>query len=78
MKSTRFVFLSLCLSLFTTLSLNAQNEPGIDSTGLPGDNFSLQGALQLFQQSGSPEEFEKLLNTESNNVNNLDLCSCCR
>ncbi len=44
-----------------------------DSTGLPGDNFSLQGALELFKQANSPEEFEKLLNTESNQVNNLDI-----
>jgi hypothetical protein len=53
--------------------MQAQNESGIDSTGLPGDNFSLQGALQMFQKAGSPEEFEKLLNAEDNHVNNLDL-----
>jgi hypothetical protein len=47
--------------------------PDQDSTGLPGDNFSLQGALALFKEANSPEEFEKLLNTESNKVNNLDL-----
>lgn len=47
--------------------------PDQDSTGLPGDNFSLQGALSLFKQSNSPEEFEKLLNSENNKVNNLDL-----
>lgn len=47
--------------------------PDQDSTGLPGDNFSLQGALTLFKQANSPEEFERLLNTESNKVNNLDL-----
>ncbi|UPK71984.1 hypothetical protein [Chitinophaga filiformis] len=47
--------------------------PDQDSTGLPGDNFSLQGALTLFKQANSPEEFEKLLNTENNRVNNLDL-----
>ena len=41
--------------------LNAQ-KTSKDSTGFPGDNFSLQGALQMFQQSSSPEEFEKLLN----------------
>jgi hypothetical protein len=40
---------------------------------LPGDNFSLQGALDLFKRSGSPEEFEKLLNSENSKVNNLDL-----
>lgn len=55
------------------LTSTAQQQSGIDSTGLPGDNFSLQGALEMFQKASSPEEFEKLLNTESNNVNNLDL-----
>jgi len=44
-----------------------------DSTGMPGDNFSLQGAIEMFKKAGSPEEFEKLINTQSNNVNNLDL-----
>lgn len=44
-----------------------------DSTGLPGDNFSLQGALEMFQRSKSPEEFEKLINSKEKNVNNLDL-----
>jgi len=44
-----------------------------DSTGLAGDHFSLQGALDLFKTSTSLEDFEKKLNAESNNVNNLDL-----
>lgn len=44
-----------------------------DSTGLPGDNFSLNGALELFKQSESPEDFEKKLNAEDSKVNNLDL-----
>lgn len=38
-----------------------------------GDNFSLEGALALFKKSNSLEEFEKLINEENNNVNNLDL-----
>jgi len=62
--------------IFSTISLvniHAQSQSGVDSTGLPGDNFSLQGALELFKKSSSPEEFEKLINTESNHVNNLDL-----
>src|SRR5690606_5212214 len=45
----------------------------IDSTGLPGDHFSLDGALELFKNAESPEAFEKALNTENNYVNNLDL-----
>ena len=73
MKTTKY-FLSLLFSavlLVTTAS--AQNNPGEDSTGLPGDNFDLQGALQLFQNAASPEDFEKAINTEGNHVNNLDL-----
>jgi hypothetical protein len=44
-----------------------------DSTGLPGDHFSLQGALDLFKKAQSMEDFEKMLNSEDNSVNNLDL-----
>ncbi len=66
--STLFLLLS-----FNTKVLLAQSQSGVDSTGLPGDHFSLQGALQLFSQSASIEDFEKALNLESNHVNNLDL-----
>ena len=45
----------------------------MDSTGLPGDDFSLQGALQLFKDAANLEDFEKALNQEGNHVNNLDL-----
>lgn len=40
---------------------------------VPGDNFSLEGALELFKKSASPEEFEKMLNSADSKVNNLDL-----
>ncbi len=40
-----------------------------------GDDFSLEGALELFKNSNSLEEFEKKLNQENNQVNNLDLNS---
>lgn len=40
---------------------------------VPGDNFSLEGALQLFKKSSSPEDFEQLLNSPDSKVNNLDL-----
>ena len=40
---------------------------------LPGDNFSLEGALELFKKSSSPQEFERLLNSSDSKVNNLDL-----
>jgi len=40
---------------------------------VPGDNFSLEGALELFKESSSPKEFEKMLNSSEAKVNNLDL-----
>ena len=68
--------LNLWLMLFLVSSLSqvrAQSSDDRDSTGLPGDQFSLQGALEMFKKASSPEEFEKLINTENNHVNNLDL-----
>lgn len=44
-----------------------------DSTGLPGDDFSLRGALELFKRNIEMEKFEEELNTDSTRVNNLDL-----
>jgi hypothetical protein len=64
----KLLFLFVC---FTAVNISAKAQE--DSTGMPGDNFSLQGALEMFKQSSSVEEFEKLINTESKNVNNLDL-----
>jgi len=70
--------LLICLSVavrfaFTLGPAQAQGASGKDSTGLPGDQFSLQGALEMFKKANSPEEFEKLLNMEENHINNLDL-----
>lgn len=44
-----------------------------DSTGLEGDNLDLNAVLELFKDSESPEDFEKKLNSEGSDVNNLDL-----
>lgn len=70
MKKLNFLLVFAFLLMQT--SLLAQTEPA-DSTGLPGDNFSLQGALEMFKLSSSPEDFEKRINQEDNHVNNLDL-----
>jgi uncharacterized membrane protein YgcG len=64
------LFLSFSI---TTLGLAPLHAQDADSTGLPGDNFDLQGVLGLFKNSESLEAFEKALNTESNQVNNLDV-----
>ena len=69
MKS--LIKMSFVCMLLAANNLFAEQRP--DSTGLPGDNFSLQGALQMFKESKSLDEFEKKLNTTDNHVNNLDL-----
>ena len=61
---------TLLLILLATSVGFSQEDERPDNTG---DNFSLEGALALFKKSNSLEEFEKLLNEENNNVNNLDL-----
>jgi hypothetical protein len=73
MKAVRFVLgvWIACIGWGGTLSAKALVTR--DSTGLPGDNFSLEGALEMFKKAESPEQFEKMINTEDNKVNNLDL-----
>ncbi|RYY57561.1 MAG: hypothetical protein EOO09_02185 [Chitinophagaceae bacterium] len=63
----------LICTLAGGLSISTANAQDADSTGLPGDQFSLAAALDLFKKASSPEDFEKLLNTEGNDANNLDL-----
>ena len=62
---------TLAFSLFFTFVTTAQTEA--EPTGFAGDHFSLEGAIDLFKQSSSIEDFEKKLNDEKNNINNLDL-----
>ncbi len=64
----------LLLAAFTiVINTGSTQNVVADSTGLLGDDFSLQGALQLFKTSDDLESFEKALNKENNYVNNLDL-----
>jgi len=73
MKMKKIFSTSLvCLILVSSAGF-AQETGQPDSTGLPGDNFSLEGALEMFKKATSPEDFEKRINTENNKVNNLDL-----
>lgn len=73
MKKIRNFILLFSVTFVIVARAGAQNDSGTDSTGLPGDNFDLQGALQMFKDAASPEDFEKAINTEGNHVNNLDL-----
>lgn len=59
--------LALVLSGWTTSYAQAMEAE------VPGDHFSLEGALELFKKSSSPEDFERRLNSPDEKVNNLDL-----
>lgn len=65
------LFFTLTLALLFTSLITAQSD--VEPTGFDGDHFSLEGAIDLFKQSSSLEDFEKKLNEEKNNINNLDL-----
>lgn len=61
----------LLILLTASVTISAQSEE--QETGFPGDHFSLEGTLELFKQSDNLEEFEKKLNQQDSDVNNLDL-----
>jgi hypothetical protein len=74
MKTIKLV--AWCCLLFVAGLAKGQERGEVDmtdSTGLPGDHFSLQGALALFKDSKSLEDFEKKINSKDNAINNLDL-----
>ncbi len=63
-----------CLALFFVIgSIQLPGQSDEDRTGLLGDDFSLEGALDVFKNASSMEDFEKQLNNEDKSVNNLDL-----
>jgi hypothetical protein len=69
MKNMVIILLGLLVGFNSLAQTNTTPAP----LGLPGDNLNLYLVLNLFKQSASIEEFERLLNTPSNSVNNLDL-----
>ncbi|MBX2874322.1 MAG: hypothetical protein KTR30_19535 [Saprospiraceae bacterium] len=68
-----FLVIPLLVFSFLVTSIQAQTDEAMEETGYAGDHFSLEGALSLFKAAKSMEDFEKALNKESNQVNNLDL-----
>ena len=67
----KFLFSAITFLLIGTVAVAGfQSDPAEE---VPGDNFSLEGALELFKKSASPQEFEQLLNSPDSKVNNLDL-----
>lgn len=71
MKTLNWIFSFAALIGLT--SVYGQSSQQSNDAQVPGDNFSLEGALELFKKSTSPEEFERLLNSPDTKVNNLDL-----
>ncbi|MDF2455993.1 MAG: hypothetical protein K0R51_1986 [Cytophagaceae bacterium] len=69
MKAKYALMLSLFLGIVSQSTSFAQS----DSLGMLGDQLDLYGVLDLFKNSDNLEEFEKKLNSEDNEVNNLDL-----
>lgn len=63
--------LILIISLFFFGNMAYSQET--DSTGLEGDNLDLNALTELFKNSKDVEDFEKQLNSENSEVNNLDL-----
>ncbi len=69
MKRSKKIIVLFCLGISNFFF--SQSQP--DSLGLPGDNFSLYGALDAFKKAETPEAFEKAINAKDNDINNLDL-----
>lgn len=69
MKTLGLRMIALSLLMAGGMAVRGQDR----DAEVPGDNFSLEGALELFKKSESPEKFEKMLNSQDSKVNNLDL-----
>lgn len=65
------LFMSWLLSLAIIGTASAQY--GTERTGYEGDYFSLEGAIELFKDSRTLNQFERRINSRDNWVNNLDL-----
>ncbi|MCK5694400.1 MAG: hypothetical protein KAI08_16160 [Bacteroidales bacterium] len=68
MKTTLILLFGVFFMLGLTLMAQEQ-EPATEA----GDDFDLYGAIGLFEDAEDIEDFEKKLNDEANDVNNLDL-----
>ncbi|MBK7855144.1 MAG: hypothetical protein IPJ79_09745 [Bacteroidetes bacterium] len=55
------------------MTATAQDDESGNELGLPGDNFNLAAAMDIFQQSKTLEEFEEKINSDNLKLNNLDL-----
>lgn len=73
MKKNLVAAFIICNTTFT-FARNEQNAVThlSDTSTSSGEQFNLEGALQLFHLSKSPQNFEELINQEEHHVSNLD------
>ncbi len=71
LKRMKKLLFNLAMSVLFISTTNAQYE--LAPTGFPGDDFSLEGAIEVFRNSNSVKDFEYRLNQRDVYVNNLDL-----
>ena len=64
-------FIIIALFLLPKSESRAQAES--EKLDMPGDNLNLYAVMKLFQESETLEAFERGLNNEENQINNLDL-----
>ncbi|MFP5042975.1 hypothetical protein [Parasediminibacterium sp. JCM 36343] len=72
MKKAFFFLFTLCTSCLLGLHASAQgNNVNIEATTLPG--FNINNFANLVRQTNNPSELEKAINSDNNDINNLDL-----
>jgi hypothetical protein len=69
----KFVITAILAVLFSSGSALIAQDRQEGYLGLPGDNLNLYAVMKLFQESKTLEEFERNLNDQNSNINNLDL-----
>jgi hypothetical protein len=73
-KKITSIFIILCCALYPIGKILAQDDVAIVTpTTEAGENLDLMGILELFYESETLEDFEKRINEESSEVNNIDL-----
>lgn len=72
MKKVILTFIVVINSMLSC-PLFAQTDVEPVALGLPGDNFNLYAVLDVFQKSKTLEDFERAINDNATNINNLDL-----
>lgn len=69
----KFIITSILVALFSTGTTLTAQDYQEEYLGLPGDNLNLYAVMKLFQESKTLEDFERNLNDQNSNINNLDL-----